>query len=97
MSFYNTLFDYVFLLCYFILFKQAKEWYCEESVGRAIIESGVARSELFLVTKQHPRDFGFDRTHQMFATSLANLRTDHIDLFHLHYPQCWGDLCKGEH
>jgi hypothetical protein len=31
----------------------------------------------------------------MFATSLAKLRTDHIDLFHLHYPQCWGDLCKG--
>lgn len=28
-----------------------------------------------------------------FATSLAELQTDYLDLFLLHYPECWGTLC----
>jgi len=74
---------------------QANEWYCEEAVGRAILESGVPREELFLVSKQHPRDHGWERTTRMFHNTLSNLHTDHMDLFLLHYPRCWGTLCQG--
>ncbi|KAK3245201.1 hypothetical protein CYMTET_45217, partial [Cymbomonas tetramitiformis] len=74
---------------------QAHEWYCEEKVGEAIAASGIPREDLFIVTKQHPRDHGFERTKEMFQSSLTNLHTDYIDLMHLHYPQCWGTLCAG--
>ena len=39
---------------------QAQEWYREDLVGQAIIESGVPREELFLTSKLHPRHHGYD-------------------------------------
>jgi len=74
---------------------QANEWYCEKAVGKAIRASGVPRESLFLVTKQHPRDHGYERTLHMFEESLKNLHTEYIDLMQLHYPACWGSLCAG--
>lgn len=41
-----------------------------------------ARDEIFLVSKSHSRDYdGFKAD---LETSLKNLRTDHIDLYHIH-------------
>jgi diketogulonate reductase-like aldo/keto reductase len=31
----------------------------------------------------------------MLRGSLANLQTDYVDLYLLHYPACWGTLCAG--
>ena len=39
---------------------QAQEWYREDLVGQAIIESGVPREQLFLTSKLHPRYHGYD-------------------------------------
>ena len=39
---------------------QAQEWYREDLVGQAIIESGITREELFLTSKLHPRHHGYD-------------------------------------
>ncbi len=39
---------------------QAQEWYREDLVGQAIIESGIPREELFLTSKLHPRHHGYD-------------------------------------
>ena len=36
---------------------QAREWYNEPDVGRAILASSVNRSSLFLTSKLHPRHF----------------------------------------
>lgn len=44
---------------------------------------------------QHPRDHGYARTLEMLRGSLANLQTDYVDLYLLHYPACWGTLCAG--
>jgi len=41
---------------------QAYEWYDEAAVARAFNASGVPRSSLFVTTKVHPRDLGYEAT-----------------------------------
>jgi len=74
---------------------QAREWYREDLVGEAIAASGVRREDLFLTSKLHPRHLGFDATVARFEDSLADLRTEYLDLFLLHYPRCFAHLCDG--
>jgi diketogulonate reductase-like aldo/keto reductase len=72
---------------------QAREWYREDLVGKALADYGAVREDLFLTSKLHPRDHGFQRTIQKVEESLQDLGTTYLDLFLLHYPRCWGDLC----
>ena len=37
------------------LFWQATEWYREDLVGQALLQSSVPREEVFLTSKLHPR------------------------------------------
>jgi alcohol dehydrogenase (NADP+) len=58
----------------------------EKAVGKAIKESGVPRSELFLTTKlwnhkHHPED-----VEASLDESLKNLGTDYVDLYLIHWP-----------
>ncbi len=39
---------------------QAREWYREDLVGKAIADSGVSRDQLFLTSKLHPRHHGYE-------------------------------------
>ena len=41
---------------------QAQEWYDEAAVARALNATGAPRSALFVTTKVHPRDLGYDAT-----------------------------------
>jgi len=75
---------------------QAREWYREDLVGNALAKSGVARDELFLTSKLHPRHLGYETTTTQFEKSLEDLNTEYLDLFLLHYPKCWGSLCAME-
>jgi diketogulonate reductase-like aldo/keto reductase len=56
----------------------------EESVGRGLRESGVARDEVFITTKFHPRrrDAAAEA-----EGSLARLGVDAVDLYIVHWPQ----------
>lgn len=58
----------------------------EEEIGAALAESGVARSELFLTTKLHDKDQGYDTTLAAIGLSLVNLQTDYVDLYLVHWP-----------
>lgn len=58
----------------------------EQDVGAAIAASGVARSELFLVTKVWNDDQGYDKTLRAFEASAKKLRTDYFDLYLIHWP-----------
>jgi methylglyoxal/glyoxal reductase len=58
----------------------------EESVGKAIRESGVAREELFITTKVWNEDQRNDSVLEAFETSLQKLGLDYVDLYLIHWP-----------
>jgi len=60
----------------------------EESVGKAIAESGIPRKEIFIVTKVWISNYGYEETKASLERSLKRLQTDYIDLVLLHQPYC---------
>ncbi len=56
----------------------------EESVGRALRDSGVPRDEVFVTTKFYPG--GSDPVAEA-ERSLRRLGVDHVDLYLIHWPQ----------
>jgi 2,5-diketo-D-gluconate reductase A len=62
----------------------------EESVGKAIKKSGIAREELFITTKLWIQDAGYDNTKKAFEKSLKRLSLDYLDLYLIHQP--FGDI-----
>ena len=59
----------------------------EEGVGKALVESGVPRDELFVTTKLWNADQGYDTTLRAFDVSLAKLGLDVLDLYLIHWPR----------
>ncbi len=58
----------------------------EEFVGKAIADSGIARSDLWITTKVGPRSLGPGKVSAAVETSLEKLRTDQVDLLLIHWP-----------
>ena len=62
----------------------------EESVGKAIndfLKSGEAkRSDLFITTKLHNKDHGYEATKNAIERSLSLLGLDYLDLYLIHWP-----------
>jgi diketogulonate reductase-like aldo/keto reductase len=56
----------------------------EESVGRALRDSGVARGDVFLTTKFHP---ALEDPVAEAQRSLRRLGVDYVDLYVVHWPQ----------
>ncbi|KAM7287842.1 putative oxidoreductase ZK1290.5 [Ixodes scapularis] len=74
--------------CGYRLIDTAKRYGCEEFLHQAIRDSGVAREDLFLITKLWPRDYGSLTTRQAFEGSLQRLGVDYLDMFMMHWPEC---------
>ncbi|GFR43408.1 hypothetical protein Agub_g4489, partial [Astrephomene gubernaculifera] len=84
---------------------QAREWYREDLVGEAMWDfiaaagagggGAVRREDIFVTSKLHPRHLGYETTLRQFNESLKDLRSPYVDLFLLHYAECWGGLCGG--
>ena len=58
----------------------------EKEIGNAIRASGIPREEIFLTTKVHNDDQGFDKTLKAFDASLKKLGCDYVDLYLVHWP-----------
>ena len=56
----------------------------EDRVGRAMADSGLDRSDIFVTTKLQPGNAG--RARAIIAESLRALGTDYVDLWLVHWP-----------
>lgn len=63
----------------------------EEGVGIGIIESGVARNELFITTKIAAEYKSYEEAAESINESLKKLKLDYIDLMIIHSPQPWTE------
>lgn len=78
----------------------AKVYENEETVGRAIRESGVDREEFFVTTKLWNEDIANDNAKEAFETSLRKLGLEYVDLYLVHWPikdkyvSVWGEMEK---
>ncbi|MBI3223500.1 MAG: aldo/keto reductase [Mycolicibacterium cosmeticum] len=64
----------------------------ETEVGHAIKGSGVAREDVFLVTKLWNAEQGYDKGLAAFDTSAERLGVDYVDLYLIHWPVPEADL-----
>jgi len=70
----------------YTLFDSAQVYGNEEFLGRAIKESKIDRSKLFITTKIFISNFGHKKALKSFDESLKNLDMEYIDLILLHFP-----------
>jgi diketogulonate reductase-like aldo/keto reductase len=73
----------------------------EESVGIAVKESGVPRKELFITSKLHNSEHGYEATLEAFETTMQKLDMEYLDLYLIHWPNpikfrdCWKEANAG--
>lgn len=58
----------------------------EESVGRAIAESGVRREDIFVTSKLWNECRGYESTLAAFDETMKKLGLDYLDLYLIHWP-----------
>ena len=58
----------------------------EQDVGKAILDSGIPRSDIFVTTKVWNDDQGYESTLKAFDESLKRLKMDYVDLYLIHWP-----------
>lgn len=72
----------------------------EESVGKAIKDSGLSREEVFVTSKVWNTERGYEKTIAAFEVSLEKLGMDYLDLYLIHWPAIekqdddWEELNK---
>ncbi len=64
----------------------------EQSVARAIKDSGLAREEVFITTKLPADIKDYEGAKEHIYKSLENLSLDYIDLYLIHAPWPWSNV-----
>lgn len=77
------------------LLDSASEYHNEDIIGDIFHEvthhgHEVHREEVFISTKVWPTSLGFHETHKAFYRSLEKLRMNYVDMYMIHWPQCYG-------
>lgn len=58
----------------------------ESGVGQAVKDSGLKSEEVFITSKLWNTERGYDKTMAAFEKTLAELGTDYLDLYLIHWP-----------
>lgn len=58
----------------------------ESGVSQAVKDSGLKREEVFITSKLWNTERGYDKTMAAFEKTLAELGTDYLDLYLIHWP-----------
>jgi len=66
----------------------------EESVGRAVRDSGIARKEIFVTSKLQSHIKDYEGAKKAFDETLEKLGFDYVDLFIIHAPWPWSEMGK---
>ena len=74
------------LACGYRLIDTAAAYGNEASVGKAIRESGVARSDVFVTSKLRNAAHTYQATLEAFEGTLERLGMDYLDLYLIHWP-----------
>ncbi|MFV0394742.1 MAG: aldo/keto reductase [Coprobacillaceae bacterium] len=62
----------------------------ESDVGKAVKDSGINRSEIYITSKLWVQDYGYENAKVGIENSLQQLGCEYIDLYLLHQP--YGDI-----
>ena len=76
--------------CGYRFFDTASLYETERSLGNALKESGIARSDVIIETKLWIDEMGRDNVFAAFDRSLNRLCTDYVDIYMIHWPRQTG-------
>ena len=66
----------------------------EESIGRAVRDSGIDRSEIFVTSKLPAETKTYEGALKKSEETMKNIGLDYIDLYLIHAPWPWSDMGK---
>ena len=73
----------------------------EESIGKAIKDSGIPREEIFVTSKLWNTERGYEKALAAFDKTMERLGLDYLDLYLIHWPAAahqhdnWDELNQG--
>ena len=76
--------------CGYRFFDTASLYETERSLGAAVKESGIARSDVIIETKLWIDEMGYENAKTALAKSLDRLGTDYLDIYMMHWPRQTG-------
>ena len=76
--------------CGYRFFDTASLYETERSLGAAIKDSGIARSDVMIETKLWIDEMGYENAKTALAKSLDRLGTDYLDIYMMHWPRQTG-------
>ncbi|MCR5686544.1 MAG: aldo/keto reductase [Lachnospiraceae bacterium] len=76
--------------CGYRFFDTASLYETERSLGNALRESGISRSEVIIETKLWIDEMGAGNVKKAFERSLTRLQTDYVDIYMIHWPRQTG-------
>ncbi|XP_023132346.2 glyoxal reductase [Amphiprion ocellaris] len=73
----------------------AQHYGCEEKLGKAIKESGLPRSDLWITNKLWPGDYGYKAAKKACLDSCSEMGVEYFDLYLMHWPDPQRPGCSN--